>query len=1116
MAITAAIHHLTEYKYDRPVELGPQTVRLRPAPHSRTPISSYSLKISPPEHFINWQQDPHGNYLARIVFPEKVDHFRIEVDLVAELEVYNPFDFFLEPAAENYPFEYDEEQRSELVAYLDEPVGIGSLFKQFVDDIDRRRKLTMDFFVELNQKLEQRIDYVVRMEPGVQTPEETLEKGRGSCRDTAWLMVNVLRELGFAGRFVSGYLIQLTPDEKALDGPSGTEVDFTDLHAWAEVYLPGAGWVGMDGTSGLLTSEGHIPVACTPSPAAAAPLTGGITGDPETEFDFAMEVTRIDEKPRVTLPYSDEAWDRVNALGKFVDAKLIANDVRLTMGGEPTFVSIDDREADEWNTGAVGVRKRMLSGEMLKRLWKKFAPGGLLHFGQGKWYPGESLPRWSFTCFWRRDGEQLWQDPELLADPDKDYGFGQKEANAFLSHLAGTLGVYAEHILPAHEDVWYYLWREKKLPSNVNPLDNRLEDPEERTRLANLFDKGLDEPKGWVLPLQCQAEQEQQEGGWVSGQWALRRSELFLIPGDSPIGLRLPLESLPWVHTDDYPYIELQDPMTIDADKPLDSSKEALERYEEKVQEYIRQGGGDEPPSAPDLPVGKSDKTTVRTALCVEPRDGKLFAFLPPVSSSEEYFDLVSAIEATARALEMPIVLEGERPPFDPRIERFSIAPDPGVLEINVHPANSWDQLVDINETVYEEARQARLSTEKFLVDGKHTGTGGGNHIVVGGASPVDSPFLRRPDLLRSMLAFWHHHPSLSFLFSGLFIGPTSQSPRVDEARDDSLYEMEIAFAELDHQQALGTAEANLVDRIFRNLLTDLTGNTHRAEFCIDKLYSPDSMTGRLGLLELRSFEMPPNVRMSLAQQLLIRACIARFWEKPYKPKKLTRWGAALHDRFMLPHFVWQDFCEVLEDLRGHGYAFEEEWFRAHYEFRFPYFGKAAYRDTTIEVRGALEPWHVLGEEGMAGGTVRFVDSSVERLEVRVKGFPGDRYILTCNGRRVPLVETGVAGEFVAGVRFRAWQPESCLHPTLAPDDPLHFDLVDTWNSRAVAGCTYHVSHPGGRADEDCPVNSHAAESRRLARFEARGHTPGYWNQLPPKELSPEFPTTLDLRRGVE
>ncbi len=940
-------------------------------------------------------------------------------------------------------------------------------------------------------------------------------------------MVNLLRSLGLAARFVSGYLIQLVPDMPSLDGPSGPKEDFTDLHAWAEAYLPGAGWVGMDPTSGLLAAEGHLPLACTPSPPSAAPISGGV--EPvETEFDFSMKVTRVAEAPRVTRPYSDEAWERLNRLGEAVDERLVKGDVRLTMGGEPTFVSIDDRDGAEWNTGAVGKAKRRLSGEMLRRLWRQFAPGGCLHYGQGKWYPGESLPRWSYTCYWRKDGVPLWRDPEWLGTVEADYGADLKDAKSFLDALTEILRLREAHPLPAHEDTWYYLWKERQLPTNVNPLDSKLDDPEERARLASLFDKGLAEPKGWVLPLQRKKEaprkepklQKQQQQakaiarGWETGAWALRRGALFLIPGDSPVGLRLPLDGLPWVSADDYPYVNTADPMGIPADEPLEvaSVQDYVQASEEAASELPTGLAPELMPQRQKLVQGELDTGTVRTALCVEPREGKLFVFLPPLESAEDYFDLVAAIEATAAAVKMPVVLEGEKPSFDPRIERFSVAPDPGVIEVNVHPAGSWKELRHITETIYEEARLARLSTEKFLIDGRHTGTGGGNHIVVGGATPADSPFLRRPDLLRSLIGYWHHHPSLSFLFSGLFIGPTSQSPRLDEARNDSLYELEIAFKEIDRLQ--GECPPWMIDRILRHLLTDVTGNTHRAEFCIDKLYSPDSSTGRLGLLELRSFEMPPHARMSLAQQLLMRACIAWFWEKPYRPRSLSRWGTVLHDRFMLPHFVWEDFQEVLADLREAGFAFEEEWFRAHYEFRFPFYGDVFFRDVQVEIRGALEPWHVLGEEGMAGSTVRFVDSSVERLQVKASGLPEDRYLISCNGRRLPLTPTGVRGERVAGVRFRAWQPPSCLHPTIAPDAPLVFDLVDTWSMRAIAGCTYHVSHPGGLNDEEAPINSYAAESRRLARFEARGHRAGALAKLPADERTGEFPCTLDLRRG--
>ncbi len=1129
MPIHVALSHRTEYRYDRPVSLSPHVIRLRPAPHCRTPVLAYSLKVSPEKHFINWQQDPHGNYLARVVFPDTARELSVTVDLVAELAVYNPFDFFLEPDAEHAPFDYDPTLGRELAAFLEVPAP-GPRLAAFLATVDRARARTVDFLVGLNRRLAQEIRYIVRLEPGVQTPDETLALQSGSCRDTGWLLVQVLRHLGFAARFVSGYLIQLTPDVKPLEGPAGAAADFTDLHAWVEVYLPGAGWIGLDPTSGLLAGEGHLPVAATPDPQSAAPVTGRVDKC-EVEFRHEMHVQRIYESPRVTRPYTDTQWADIVALGHQVDADLEARDVRLTMGGEPTFISIDDMDGAEWNVAALGTRKRELAGTLIKRLRHQFGAGGLLHYGQGKWYPGESLPRWALGCWWRRDGEPIWHDDGLIADESRDYGHGASEAQRFIEQLASVLGVDPSFVMPAYEDAWYYMWRERRLPTNVDPLQSNLRDEEERARLARIFERGLNQVVGYVMPIQARAVRGRSR--WVSGPWFLRPETLFLVPGDSPIGFRLPLDSLPWVAESEFPYLYQRDPMA--APLPvlaaprragmaagvaaggvagLGAGAAAGARIGTPIQLQALPGPASDAEPGARLPMrqpgrGQSAPWLIRTALCVEPRDGRLHVFIPPMTNTEDYLDLVSAIEETAGLLDLPVILEGEAPPPDSRLQHIKVTPDPGVIEVNLHPARNWDELVTQVTTLYEEARQTRLGTDKFMLDGRHTGTGGGNHVVIGGPSPADSPILRRPDLLRSLLAYWNNHPSLSYLFSGLFIGPTSQHPRVDEARHDSLHELEIAFQRTPDADA---AHPWLVDRLYRNLLVDVTGNTHRTEFCIDKLFAPEASEGRRGLVELRSFEMPPHARMSLTQQLLLRALIAAFWKEPYR-QGVVRWGSELHDRFMLPHFVRQDFTDVLDDLGVRGYGLRADWFAPHFEFRFPFYGAIARAGVRVELRQALEPWHVLGEEPGAGGTVRYVDSSVERLQVKVTGLTEGRHYVTCNGRRIPLHPTGTAAESVGGVRYRAWQPPSALHPTIAVHAPLTFDVVDGWNRRSLGGCVYHVAHPGGRNYETFPVNAYEAESRRLARFFDIGHTSGPI-ALPPEERHADFPFTLDLRRA--
>ena len=1089
MAIRIGLHHHTRYRYDRLIRLGPQVVRLRPAPHARTAVTAYALRVLPAEHFVNWQQDPHGNHLARFVFPEPTRELEIDVDLVAELAVVNPFDFFLEPSAESFPFEYEPALAADLESFRRRETA-GPRLRAFLQSVDRSPRRTIDALVDLNRRLAAEVAYVIRMEPGVQTPEETLELHRGSCRDSAWLLVQVLRHLGLAARFVSGYLVQLVADVKPLAGPAGPAADFTDLHAWAEVYLPGGGWIGLDPTSGLLAGEGHIPLACTPEPAGAAPISG-LMDRCETEFSFSMSVERLHEDPRVTKPYTDAAWADIVDLGRHVDGALAAGDVRLTMGGEPTFVSLDDPDGAEWNVAALGPAKRRLAGRLVRRLQARFAPGGLLHFGFGKWYPGEPLPRWALGCWWRRDGEPVWTEPALVAEDDRDYGVGAADAARFVAALAERLGVDGRCALPGHEDVWYHLWRERRLPTNVDPFESRLDDPDERARLARIFEIGLQQEVGWALPLAAA-----EGGGWRSGPWRFRSERMYLVPGDSPMGFRLPLDSLPWLAAGAREPVVERDPFDPQA---------ALPPYA-RFARFV--GGG--PVSRVGLVEPQpSPADAVRTALCVEARDGRLMVFLPPLALAEQCLDLVAAVESTARALSIPVQIEGYAPPADPRLRKLEVTPDPAVIEVNVHPAERWDDVVDVTTALYEEARECRLGTERFMLDGRHGGTGGGNHLTVGGPTAGDSPFLRRPDLLRSLVAYWHNHPALSYLFSGLFIGPTSQAPRVDEARDDALYELETAFAQVPER---GECPPWLVDRVFRNLLVDVTGNTHRAEFCVDKLYSPDSPRGRLGLLELRAFEMPPHARMSVAQQLLVRALIARFWETPYR-ERLVRWGTATHDRFLLPHFVWQDFRDVVEDTGRAGFPIDPDWFLPHFEFRFPHVGGVVHAGVRLELRTALEPWHVLGEEPGAGGTVRYVDSSVERLQVKATNLVPGRHVVTCNGATVPLHPTGTAEEHVAAVRYRAWQPPSCLHPTIPVHAPLTFDLIDTWLGRSLGGCTYHVAHPGGRNYETFPVNANEAEARRAARFSPLGRSGG---RLAPAAPAPplEFPLTLDLRRG--
>lgn len=1042
MSIQITLNHHKSYQFERPIFLGPHVIRLRPSPHYPLPIQSYTLKISPEDHSLSWRQDVYGNWLAKVNFPNPIQHFKIEVELLINLYPINPFQFLIDPDAVEYPFIYEDLLKQELNSFF-EIKESGELLQQYLETLDTTRQFTTNFITAINQKIAQDIEYQMRLEEGIQSCEETLTKRTGSCRDSAWLLVQIFRHLGIASRFVSGYLIQLAIDETPLDDSITITKDMADLHAWVEVFLPGAGWIGLDPTSGMLTAEGHIALAVGSHPDMASPIVGTI--EPcETTLDFSLTVSRIYETPKVSKPYHHQQWLEINHLGQFVDQQLLENQIGLTMGGEPTFISIDDFESPEWRFEAEGETKRQKAGILLRKLSDQFAFGGILQETIGKWYSGESLPRWALGCFWRLDQIPVCRFPELWEDESKNNHYSLEQAQFFINTLTQYLRVDPACILPAYSG--------KNQP-----------------------------PNGYILPL-LWGIKEQQEC-WISCLWETE-TPIYLEEGESSIGLRLPLNRINW-----NPQLEWEPP-------PNPERKNTpLGDFVNRVKDRHQQ------------PIYLTSINSIKVALTVEIKNGNLEIFIPPIGILESYLDLITCIENTAKELQLSINLKGYPPPADPRLQRFFITPDPGVIEVNIHPAKTWNELVKITEILYEQARLSRLGVEKYTLEGRTISTGGGCHVTIGGMTPLESPLLRRPDLLKSLITFWQNHPSLSYLFAGEFVGATSQSPRIDEARHDTLYELEIAFKQFDKYDFL---PPEILDQLLRNLLIDITGNTHRSAFCIDKLYPVNFPENQLGLLEFRSFAMLPHPQMSLVINLLIRALVAQFWQHPYD-KKLVRWGTQLHDRFFLPYYIGEDLKDVILFLQQRGYPFQFDWFLPFFEFRFPSYGSMIKEGVKLELHYALESWPVLAEEMTHRGTSRSVDDSMERLQITLNNGIEDRYFVTCNGYPVPLHSTTIHGQFVAGVRYRARQSTPSLHPAIAPHVPLIFDIIDTWKERSIGGCMLYNSDPSGAIWQTFPINEREAQGRLKSRFIPQGHTP---NPIKISPLSPsqEFPLTLDLR----
>jgi uncharacterized protein (DUF2126 family) len=745
------------------------------------------------------------------------------------------------------------------------------------------------------------------------------------------------------------------------------------------------------------------------------------------------------------------------------------------IGGEPTFTAREHQDLPEWQGGALGADKWTRGRALADELRDRLAPGGLVLHRMGKHYPGESLPRWAIDVVSRRGGAPLWPARELPAAGSIE------AAQQFGERLATALGV-APELHPAYEDPWEVMRIEASLPIMVDPRTAGLDDPEERRRLAAIVNRGIGQVAGFVLPL------ARTLAGWRTEHWTLRRGHLFLVFGDSPLGLRLPLGSIVGAAAPEWAEaLDLPDP-----------------RREAPDDGQARRDRAAEPPTRRE--AVPEPLPGIRTALAIEPRGGELWVFLPPVATFDEFCQLIAALDRAREETGVAIQLEGYGPPPSPDRLRFAVTPDPGVLEVNLPPVASCRQAAELHHTVFEAALATGLTAERYMLDGRAAGSGGGNHITIGGPSPERSPWLRDPGLLASLVTFAQHHPSLSYMFTGLFVGPTSQAPRPDEARHDALYELEIALPKL-HE----APPAWQVDALLRNLLVDIAGSTHRAEISIDKLFDPHTPYGRQGLVELRAFEMPPHPRMLAGQAILVRALVASFVGAPYR-HSLARWGQELHDRFLLPYFLWSDFEDVLAHLAARGVGLPADAFRPFVELRCPLAGTIELGAATVEIRNAIEPWHVLGEEATQTGTARYVDSSVERIELRAIGLDEERYQVAVNHMIVPLRRAAGRDVRVGGVRFRAWCPPHSLQPHLGIHHPLKIDIIDTWARRGAAGGVYHVWHPEGRGFDAPPLTRIEAEARRNRRFTREGPSP--WpSRARSVAASTDQPYTLDLRR---
>ncbi len=1031
MSQRIALTHRVVQRFDRRVRLSTHWLRLRPAPNTRARIEAYSLHVAPESHFINWIRDPYENDLARLDLPEPLGELRFDVDIVATLDPVNPFDFFVDFGYSDHPFEYTAQVRKELAPYL-RLAKPGPRLRRWLEQLELTPRYIVEFLGALNRQVMECTPPQFGRGGGHVDVEAVLQRGSANAWERAWLLTLSLRHAGLAARFTSGYHVFLSSDTQ-------TVPDSARMHAWSEVFLPGAGWIGLDPTSGTFTGEGYIPLASAPDPLRALPWIGYCEACGETGEE-SIRLRRL-EHTRDRKNVSDSHWADVRAVAADVDARLKKHNVALSISPRIAFVHAPNAAAPEWTTGAMSDHKRTIAEQLASALRERVALGGVFHVGQTEWFNSETLPRWRISCLFRADGRPVWSDAALNAWPATKQRPTPEDVKRFSRTLTRALGINVDWLIPAHEDALHELWRYRGA-FEYEPQNGELKDPHLRRELAERLSQARGEPVGYVLPLHWDSVNHR----WISGAWMFRRRALYLMPGTSALGFRLPLDALPVGESI----------LSPDAERCQFDERSLLpDQVGELSARFSHVDPATSPPESADAPY--AEPRAPRTALCIELRDGRVWVFMPPLTHAEHYLDLVAAIEAAARDTGLPVLLEGYDAPEDHRLPRIIIEPDAGTLNVTLPPAAASPEQFEQLQLLYSIAEELGLRAERYDTEGRRLPPGGDGAFILGGTEPARSPFLQRPELLRDLITCWQRHPSLSYFFAGRDVGPGRAAPRPDEGRDDALYELGVA---LERIPSGTTAYPWMPDRLLRHLLADASGNMRRAEIRVDQLYAPDRPGQRLGRAVVHSMDFAPKPYHAALQTLLLRALIAHFAQRPGSVE-LIHWGNELHDRFMLPHVLWDDLCALIRELQRDGIPLQTDWFKPFLDLRFPELGRVQVGTACLELRGAHEPWPVLSEEAGLGGMARFIDSACDRVQVRVTGITPSRHVVVCNGRRVPLQPTARRGEFVAGVRYKVWNPPATLHPTVPAVRELAFDLVDTWNGTSLGGCSLIPERPG-------------------------------------------------------